>query len=398
MPNDTLGLTNCDLEPIHIPGMIQPHGVLLVLQNPTLQIVQVSSNTKEVLGYQPEELLGMALSDLLGDRQVKEIRQCVGKEFEYANPLNISIKRGKRSTYFDGIVHCVDLVVVLELERKKLKSKTNFLEFYQQVSGVITQIQKAPTLLKMSQAVVESMRRITGFDRIMVYRFDQDGAGIVIAEDTNQATPYLHLHYPPTDIPKPARRLYTFSWLRLIADVNYTASPLIPRNNPITNRPLDLSCSVLRSVSPIHLEYMRNMGVAASMSISLIQDQKLWGLIACHHTSPKYIPYQTRTLCEFIGQVMSVELANKENNEEAEYKTYLKLLQGRFIEALTESKYFLDGILKLKDQLLNLVNASGVVIFSGDQCTKAGEVPLEAEVRNLLSWVKPRLQNHLFKT
>jgi two-component system, chemotaxis family, sensor kinase Cph1 len=208
MLDDAPDLTNCDLEPIHIPGMIQPHGVLLVLQNPTLQIIQVSSNTKEMLGQQPEALLGTLLSDLLGDKQVCEIRKCLSKEFEYANPLSLCIKRGSRSTYFDGIVHDADPVILLELERKKLKPKTNFLDFYQQVSVVIAQIQKALTILEMSQAVVEAIRRITGFDRVMVYRFDKDKAGSVIAEDTNQEISYLNLRYPPSDVPKQAHQLY----------------------------------------------------------------------------------------------------------------------------------------------------------------------------------------------
>lgn len=139
----------------------------------------------------------------------------------------------------------------------------------------------------------------------MVYQFDPEGGGHVIAEATNQETPYLDLHYPPSDIPKQARQLYTLNWLRLIPDASYQPVALIPAHNPITNQPLDLSLSGLRNVSPLHLEYLKNMGVTASMSISLIHDQKLWGLIACHHTSLKYIPYGTRTICEFIGQVMS---------------------------------------------------------------------------------------------
>jgi two-component system, chemotaxis family, sensor kinase Cph1 len=167
----------------------------------------------------------------------------------------------------------------------------------------------------MCWIVVKEIRRVTGFDRVMVYQFDSEGAGIVIAEDTDQETPYLDLHYPSSDIPRQARQLYTLNWLRLIPDAHYQPVALIPANHPLTNQPIDLSLSVLRSVSPIHLEYLHNMGVMASMSISLLQNQKLWGLIACHHSSPKYIPYYIRTVCEFIGQVMSVELVNKENGK-----------------------------------------------------------------------------------
>jgi two-component system, chemotaxis family, sensor kinase Cph1 len=396
--DNVIDLTNCDLEPIHIPGLIQPHGALLVLEPPTLRMVQVSKNTKEVLDQKPEDLLGKPLSELLDEKQIQVIWRCLEKEFESANPLDLSVKCGGRSRHFDGIVHALHPLIVLELERRSVKSTKNYLEFYQQVRGVIAQTQKAQTLLEMSQVVVESIRRITGFDRVMVYRFDKDDSGIVIAEDTNQETSYLNLRYPPSDIPKQARQLYNLNWLRLIPNVSYNSVSLIPENNPITNQPLDLSQSVLRSVSPIHLEYLKNMKVAASMSISLMQGQKLWGLIACHHTSPKYVPYQTRTVCEFIGRVMSVELTNKESSEEAEYKIYLKLLQTRFIEALSESKYFLDGILKVKSQLLHLANATGAVIFSGDLCIQVGVTPSNDEIRHLVGWIKPQLKNNLFET
>ncbi|MEH1927898.1 ATP-binding protein [Nostoc sp.] len=398
MTDQTIDLTNCDREPIHIPSLIQPHGVLLVLQYPTLEIVQVSSNTQKVVGRQPEELLGKPLSNLLDAKQIKLIQQCLAKDFESINPLNLSIKHLNKSIYFDGIVHRLDNIIIIELEQKKAKGKTDFFDFYQQVRGTITRIQKAPTLLEMCQIVVQEVRTITGFDRVMVYRFDQEGAGRVIAEDTNQETPYLDLHYPPSDIPKQARQLYTLNWLRLIPNANYQPVGLIPADNPLTNQPLDMSLSVLRSVSPIHLEYLQNMGVTASMSISLIQDQKLWGLIACHHSSPKYLSYNIRTVCEFIGQVMSVELVNKEATEDIEYKTQLKSLQTQFVEALSQAEYFLDGMVQLKSQLLNLVNATGAVICSGDQCIRVGKTPSEQEVHALLDWIKPQVYHNLFET
>ena len=241
-------------------------------------------------------------------------------------------------------MHRLEAAIVLELEPKKAKGKTDFFDFYQQVKGTITRIQQAPTLLDMSQIVVKEVRRITGFDRVMVYRFDPDGAGSVIAEDTNQEASYLNLHYPASDIPKQARQLYTLNWLRLIPTTSYQPVTLIPATNPFTNQPLDLSLSVLRSVSPLHLEYLQNMGVDASMSISLMHDQKLWGLIACHHLSPKYVPYNIRTVCEFIGQVMSVELTNKAASEEIDYKMQLKSLQTQFVEALSQAEYLLDGM------------------------------------------------------
>ncbi|QHG20126.1 ATP-binding protein [Nostoc sp. ATCC 53789] len=398
MTDETIDLTNCDREPIHIPNLIQPHGVLLVLQAPTLEIIQVSSNSQEVVARQPEELLGKPLSYLFNVKQIKLIQQCLAEDFESINPLNLSIKRLNKSIYFDGIVHRLDNIIILELEPKQAKGQISFFNFYQQVRGTITRIQKAPTLLKMCQIVVTEVRRITGFERVMVYKFDQEGAGSVIAEDTNQETPYLDLHYPPSDIPKQARQLYTLNWLRLIPDASYQPVALIPANNPLTNQPLDLSLSVLRSVSPIHLEYLQNMGVTASMSISLMHEKKLWGLIACHHSSPKYISYNIRTVCEFIGQVMSVELANKEASEDIDYKSQLKSLQTQFVEELSQAEYYLDGMVQLKSQLLNLVTATGAAICSGDQCIRVGKTPSEEEVHALLDWIKLHLYHNLFET
>jgi two-component system, chemotaxis family, sensor kinase Cph1 len=398
MTEQTIDLTNCDREPIHIPGLIQPHGVLLVLKSPTLEIIQVSSNTHKIIGRQPQELIGKLLSELLNANQIKLIHECLSEDFESMNPLNLSVKHLKKTLYFDGIVYRSDTAIILEIEPKKAKGKTDFFDFYYQVRGTITRIQKAPTLLEMCQVVVKEVRRITGFDRVMVYRFDAEGAGSVIAEDTDRETPYLGLHYPSSDIPKQARQLYTLNWLRLISDVNYQPIALIPVNNPLTDRPIDLSRSVLRSVSPIHLEYLQNMGVTASMSISLIQDGQLWGLIACHDSTPQYVPYKIRTACEFIGQVMSVELANKEASEDTDYKMQLKSLQTQFVESLSQAEYLLDGMVQLKSELLNLVNATGAVICSSDQCVAVGKTPSPEEVQALLDWIKPQFQHSLFET
>ncbi|MCY7277519.1 MAG: GAF domain-containing protein, partial [Phormidesmis sp. CAN_BIN44] len=391
--------TNCDREPIHIPGLIQPHGVLLVLQEPDLTIIQVSSNTLESIGHPPQDLLGKPLSALLAPKQIATIRQCLSEDFEHVNPLDIAIKREAKLLRFDGIVHRQKALIVLELEPKQKSQKADFFEFYQRVKGTITKIQKAPTLLEMSAAVVKEVRKVTGFDRVMVYQFDAEGAGRVIAEDRADAlTPYLGLHYPSSDIPKQAKQLYTLNWLRLIPDSTYQPIALVPAHNPVDDRPTDLSLSVLRSVSPLHLEYLSNMGVGASMSISLIQDQKLWGLIACHHSTPRHVPYSVRTMCEFVGQVMSVELTNKEAHEDLDYKMTLKSLQGKLVESLSQSERFLDGLIQLDSNLIDLVSASGAAICVADQIICVGKTPPETELPALRDWVKTQIQHNQFET
>jgi len=398
LPDQTLDLTNCDREPIHIPGLIQPHGALLVLEEPNLNIIQVSSNTEAIIGRLPEALLGKPLSVLLSSKQIQLIRQCLSDDSEIINPIHLSIKLVNKLLHFDGILHRLGSIIILELEPKKAKDKTDFFLFYQQLRRSVPQIQQAPGLMEMCEIVVKEIRRITGFDRVMIYRFEEDESGYVIAEETNQDIAYLDLHYPASDIPKQARQLYTLSWLRLIPTVSYQPITLIPDLNPLTNQPLDLSQSVLRSVSPLHLEYLENMGVSASMSISLMQEKKLWGLIACHHASPKYTPYNVRAICQFIGQIMSVELMNKEALEDIDYKRQLKSLQTQFIEALSQAEYFLDGMVGLGSEILNLVNATGAVICSGKQYMSVGETPSQEEVSALLDWIKPSFQHSLFQT
>jgi light-regulated signal transduction histidine kinase (bacteriophytochrome) len=391
-------LTNCDREPIHIPGLIQPHGVLLVLREPDLDIIQMSRNTQAILGQAPEELLGQPLAGCLPPAGMQQIQQCLAADFEGTNPLDLTLEREAGTLIFDGILHRWDQVVLLELEPRVAIPAPDFFDFYHQVKDPIARLQKAPTLLAMCQVAVKEIRRITGFDRVMVYRFDDDGTGVVIAEDTDQDHPYLDLHYPASDIPQQARHLYTQNWLRLIPDAHYHPVGLMPEHNPVTGQPLDLSQAVLRSVSPLHLEYLENMGVTASMSISLLQNQQLWGLIACHHSSPQYIPYAIRTICEFIAQVMSAELMNKAAQADIDHRHQIRGLQAHIIEALSKADTFFTGMVALQSELLALVDATGAVVCHGEQSFEVGATPSQEAVRSLLEWLKPHLQKGIFAT
>ncbi len=233
----------------------------------------------------------------------------------------------------------------------------------------------------------------------MVYQFDNQCNGAVIAESkTKSLEPFLGLHYPAYDIPEQARKLYCLNWLRLITDVDYKAVEIVPTCNPVTNRPLDLSSSVLRSVSPCHIEYLHNMGVTASMSISLVKDGKLWGLIACHHQSPKRIPYEVRTACEFLGQVMSLELLTKEGNEDYEYRIEQKSIQAKLIEYLSLSDNFISGVIKYKPNLIDLVRAQGAAVCFGGDYIVVGETPSIEEIKHLIEWLGNKFQDDCFYT
>lgn len=302
---EKLDLTNCDREPIHIPNLIQPHGVLLAISATEYKILQVSLNTKKILGIEPENLLNQPLSYLLNQDQIQSFENCLSEDFSCINPLPITIQKEEKNLNFDGIAHRNQDIIILELEPTQPNQVTNFFNFYQLVKNPIARIQKTKTLNELCNAIAQEVKSITNFDRVMVYRFDQEGAEAVIAEAAEaELESFLGLNYPASDIPRQAKHLYTLNCLRLIPDATYEPVGISPQLNPLTNQPLDLSMSTLRSVSPLHIEYLHNMGVSASMSISLMQNQELWGLISCHHNTPKQVPYEIRTVCEFIGQIV----------------------------------------------------------------------------------------------
>lgn len=395
----TVDLTNYDNEPIHIPGSIQPHGMLFVLKEPQLQIVQISKNTFEFLGIHPDELLNKQLKDFLDSNQIDSITKCLSSDLENINSLNISINGRDKRLIFKGIIHRADGVLILELENTK-SEEDNFFSFQNLVKGPIAKMQNASKLQELCQVIVKEVRKVTDFDRVMVYRFDDSGAGTVIAEDKLESLcPYLGLHYPALDIPEQARQLFTLNLLRLIPDVNYQPVDLIPAHNPVTNSPLALSYSVLRSVSPCHIEYLKNMGVAASMVIPLIKNKKLWGLLVCHHqSSAKYVKYDVRNACELLAQVMSLELASKENNEDLDYKIKLNLIQSKFIESIPRSESFVDSLVNEEFNLLNLVSAEGVAICSDGHLTSIGNTAGEVDIQELIEWVEARIKNNVFYT
>lgn len=394
-------LTNCDREPIHIPGAIQSHGVLFVLSNPDFNILQVSNNTDHYLGIKPEQCLGKSLSFLLSSEQILALRECLEETFEQVNPVSIQLEINQHIQRFQAIIHRSpknDLILELE-PGTEAETNVNFFQFYKLAKAVLLKMQKTTTLSQICNILIQHIRQITGFDRVMIYRFDADGSGTVIAEEKrDDLEPYLGLHYPDSDIPKQAKQLYILNELRIIPDVNYQPVPIVSLPSDIPADPLDLSLSVLRSVSPIHREYLKNMGVVASFSISLVKDNQLWGLIACHHYSPKLIPYSLRAVCEFLGQSMSLELPSKEENENLDYKLYLKSLQSKFTDMIVKAESILDALLQNQENLLKLVGAEGAILVQEEHLIPVGKTPKIAEIEPLILWLSDQFKNNIFVT
>ncbi len=390
--------TNPEL--IHTQGGIQPHGLLLTLEETDLKILQVSQNAMKLYGISTTALINRPLSDFLDKQQLFQIQEClITNNFNYYNPIRLIFHIKNKKIICDGILHRHQGIVILELEPTQDQNVT-FINFYHLVRGSICKIQSANNFKDLSQFLAEEIRKIIEFDRVMIYQFDQDNNGVVIAEDKRQdLESFSGLHYPDTDIPEFARELFKQNWLRLLVDIDSQPIDIIPSLHPLTQKPLDLSFSVLRSASPCHLQYLRNMGVKATLSISLIKKDRLWGLIACHNYSPRYVSYTIRKACEFLGQVMAVELPYKEISEDYEYyREILKLVRKNLLNAPALETSFIQTLAQDQTNLLNLVKAQGAVIRFGEDLILVGQTPPLTEVKKLIEWLSRYCHQEIFYT
>ncbi|HEX2553801.1 MAG TPA: ATP-binding protein [Microvirga sp.] len=394
-------LSACEREPIHIPGSIQPHGVLLALDRSGLTVVHASENLERVLGCSAAAALGRMLeavapplhAALAADLMV-ELRDDGAR---YLRTVTLPTPAGERA--FDAVVHPSADLLVLELEEVAPGDSVSLDALYPAMRGFVEQLQSASGVEALCRLAAEDVRRITGFDRVLVYRFDEHWNGTVIAEDRNDVLPsYFDLRFPASDIPAQARELYRRNRLRIIPDADYAPVPVVPTLHPGTRQPLDLSYSVLRSVSPVHLEYMRNMGTMASMSISILREGALWGLISCHNRDARRVPLRVRNACDFLTQIFSLQLAARERAAEAEELMRLGSVRSQLLGFMAEEERFINGLIRHPAQLLDLAGADGAAIVSGERCWLLGSTPPEADVRRLYEWLSAHCGDDVFVT
>jgi light-regulated signal transduction histidine kinase (bacteriophytochrome) len=300
----------CDLEPIHLAGAVQPHGCLVAV-DPTTWIVEVvSENVEEFLGVAPAALLGAPLAEVLGEQVAASVAETSERELLDPEVVTVTLPTGPQGRRRQDLtVHRSGGLVVCEFEPSAAVSDEAMVGFYQAANRSMSRLHERFDVQALCATAVTELRGLTGYDRVMVYRFDDDAHGEVVAEARRpEAEPFLGLHYPAGDIPRQARRLYLRNWLRLIADVDYTPAPLVARPGALPEEGLDLSLSALRSVSPMHLAYLRKMGVRATLTISLVVDGQLWGMLACHHDTPRLVSGHLRAACTTFGQSLSLQL------------------------------------------------------------------------------------------
>jgi two-component system, chemotaxis family, sensor kinase Cph1 len=388
-----IDLDNCAREPIHIPGSIQPRGVLAVVREPVFEVRQVSANVAELLGRSVDAVLGRHLSALIGAEQAARVEQAATTfgDLRQRNPVECVIDVGGEPRAFDAILHrAPGDVLLVELEIAYGERPFSFPNTYQAVRSSVEELNHAATLTELYDTAARAVRDLTGFDRVMVYRYDEDYNGEVVAESRRaDLNSFLGLHYPSTDIPAQARALYEKSWLRLISDVDYTPAPLVPTIDPGSGTSLDLTHATLRSVSPIHLEYLQNMGVHASMSISLLRHGRLWGLIACHHyAGPHLPPFGNRVAAEFLGSTLSLRLVDRFEDDQLRHRLAAQAVLAKLTAAtLNHSEPLAVALLGAPD-LLDLVPADGVVVDIQGNHQVRGSVPPPDVVAAVAAWAR----------
>ncbi|MBX9656893.1 response regulator [bacterium] len=387
-----LDLTNCDNEPIRIPGAIQPHGILIAIDLSSKTVSHASANTQQVLRYPPENLFGLSLDEL-------SEKYLTGFSIEFAEgrPVyQITWHPFQDDRGWDAITHRSATHLLLEFEPAGTPTTQRVGGLYHHLQSALARIERVHSMIQMANTAAQEVRRMTGFDRVMIYRFDRTWNGEVISEAKREdLEPFLGLHYPASDIPRQARELYSTNWLRFIPDRDYVPCPILASQD-VDPTPLDLGQAVLRSVSPIHIEYLRNMGVGSSMSISIMKDDQLWGLIACHHYSPRYVHYDIRKASELLGHFLSLQISRVEAAETERERSRMNSCKENLIRRLLDVEDLHKALLESSPNILDLLPVQGAALVHEQSIARIGQTPSDEDIRRLSNWLSQRKQEVYF--
>ncbi|MEB3292922.1 MAG: ATP-binding protein [Synechococcales bacterium] len=421
-------LQGYDTQCLYQTDLIQCHGCLLALQPQTGRILQISENCTDFFGETAESLLDQPLQNYLPSKAWKLLQPLITQQVIHLSPFRFTLAGSTGKRLMQAIAHRVEMpeiysdaahpaagatepgethpialelitsepIVILELEPIAPGASLDWMSL---LHRFMAKSPYAEDLVSFLQQVAEEIHHITGFDRILVYQFDQNQAGCVIAEvKPPDQPPYLHHWYPAEDIPDAVRDFYCQGKVRYVPDLITDSVCLVPSINPITHNLLDLTRSHLRGVDPCCVEFHRTMQVQALMVIALLKEEKLWGLITCHHPHPKFLPYEARFACEVIGQLTSTELARRVNQQALDTVVAARQLQVNFINAIAQVQDLKSALTHPDSHLLHLVQAQGVAICLGDDITLLGQTPNPDQVTALLTWMGDQFQSSIFQT
>ncbi|MBL6081964.1 GAF domain-containing protein [Belnapia sp. T18] len=393
-----LDLTSCDREPIHQLGQVQPWGFLLSATTDGT-VRHASANVAEHLNLTPEAVVGRRLDQLLDRGSLHDIRaRLQGLQGQHQTDRLFSLPLIAGKPPYDVAVHFApggSPIMVIEAEPSAAEPRFDAVGT---VKGMMSRLLRARDLAGMHDRAARQVRAVLGFDRVMVYRFDADGTGEVVGESTaERLDSFRGLRFPASDIPKQARALYCRNWLRLIADAAAVPVPVLPAPTP-GERVLDLSSSVLRSVSQVHIEYLRNMGVAASLSISIMRGNDLWGLIACHHAEPLLPSFQRRSAAELFGQLYSLQIESFERMEAAQHDAEARAAQERVLSAVSSDEKIDNTLQRVAEEIRLLIPCDGAAIHTGTHTETIGATPDEDMLAGIVAMLNRTDTSRVFAT
>lgn len=372
-------LAQCAQEPIRYPGKIQPHGALLVLDRHDLRVLCASENCADYLGIDAAALLGHSLRTQLDLGPA--LLACLNGPSDQCRALGALPERGLFARAYS-----TGPTAILELQPLRWPDRAAA-QLPQGASLALSAIHGAPDAAAAIEAAVREVQRLLGYDRVMAYYFDHEWNGEVIAERVQGGmAPLLGLRYPASDIPEQARALYAQNWLRVIPDVYYTPAALHALD-PNGLASLDLGDAILRSVSPVHIEYLKNLGVTASLSISLRCHGKLWGLIACHHSQPRHVSFELLERCELVGCVLSAKLESELERAHAAARNQAVDGAQQLLTRARGADNLAKALVQPGAELLQLVQATGCVLLHRGELHTAGKTPNEPQLRALIAYL-----------
>ncbi|SDG01226.1 PAS domain S-box-containing protein [Terriglobus roseus] len=386
---------DCANEPIRIPGSIQPHGFLLGLDEDQEHIVVASENAADSLRT-PFKLILNASIELLFDR---ELLSAIRQQKCAVEPEGMVTYVGSfrvRDELYAVITHCVEGKRILEFERQDRLVSSEMMNSI--ITNFVGTLSKLETQQELCDAITAQVAQLTGYDRILLYSFDEEGHGTVLSEQNNGRLPsYLDLRFPAADIPRQARELYLQNTVRIIPDAYATPSPLRAVSE-VAPHILDLSLAVLRSVSPVHIQYMKNMGTVSSMSISIVSEGRLWGLISGHHSERRSVPYLVRSACDMLSKLVGTQLTTFRTRARLNTLTGFHTVQRQLLTDIAAQYDYLDVLSTQMESLQQITAAAGVALSIDGEIHAAGTVPADADIHRITHWLDRHAKNEIYVT
>jgi light-regulated signal transduction histidine kinase (bacteriophytochrome) len=393
LPQQDLELTECDTMTVHSPGEIQPHGVLIGVQEPSLTIAYASENTQKLFKIPYTQLLGRDLSNLLEPGELDKLKRNLGSQnFKMVNPLRLQVG-GKP---FDFVLHRHQGTLFMEIEPINDPNLDTAQVYGPLAQQAMMKILSAGPVEELMQVATDQIRAISGYDRVMLYMFDENYDGQVTAESRVPEMPsFLGLHFPSWEIPAKVRELYIKNMTRYIPHVFNVPVKVMAVNNTSTQGKLDMTFSLLRACMPVHIQYLTDMNVGSSTSFSIVVNGKLWAMFACHNRRPKEISYAHRLLCEQVAAVFPDELLAREEPER--YQTKIKGLREAVQGSATPGADLGQALSNQAANLLQMVSAEGAAIYSKGTLRTVGKTPSETDIRSLMHLLCDPYKGLVFK-